>query len=1002
MANMTFKANLIPQTDYGFELGSSDATTPKRWKINGMSGTPIEYIEGTQTAKTGTWTGNTTDSSLVEGKTIAYRLPYAGSGNATLTLTFADNTTSTAIPVYAGNTRLTTHYPANSVLIMTYDGTNWRTNPFYNVNTLLRTYASSTNLDVPLLGQSSAASATAAWTTYSDTYKDWYGAIPNDDTKRVKINLSTGHLTTPGGITTKGFIGTSNVDYGEVLPATAVEGQIFFQTIQDRNYMVPAGGSAGYALVKLSQADGDFGWQLLQPEIATMSVAEMQTGTADTPRTIRADYLKTALANLGGNGLTLTYNATNGIKLDHTNSISQKTSYVATTTTANSAGGSIQVTDVKYDAQGHITGSQDRTITLGLVTGYGDTTNPYASKTKNYILAAPSNANGVPTFRAMATADLPSGTWEAIGGGSVGKLNTGSNTATFLANDGSWLTPPGTYVLPKATTTILGGITIGNGLNIDNGQASVDWTKAPVTSVNGTTGTVVLSDLVIGSSHYNGSTTVTVSITDLGLSSPMTFKGVTDTTLVDGQDTKPINITAGGIIGSLTPANGDVVLQKDEQIEYLYTGSSWTSLGIASSYSLAEHAHGYIVNDGTMPTTVTATTGDHLLIADASDYNRIVSAGNLTFDASSPQSALSRAGTWVDFLQLSGGTMTGALKTQGLIGSLDYDYGEVLPTTATEGQLFFQVSYGEDYYVPAGGTAGYALVKNSNNDGDFTWRPAIPQGGTAGFALVKRSNADGDYTWGPAVPLGGTAGYALVKNTNADGDASWQLIDMSSRVAKAGDTMTGPLSVNRTGVGEAQIMVESDAGLIYLYSQPSTTGNRGIYGRNSAGTWSSMFAWEQSGKIVADGPLYGAVWNDYAEFRKDNLKEKELQEPGRCVLENGDGTLTLTQKRLERGCEIISDTFGFAIGEDKENGYNTPIASSGRVLAYPYESIEEFKNHIGWPVCSGPNGTVSIMTEKEEKRYPSRIIGTISEIPDYQIWGSGKIEVNNRVWIRIR
>ena len=42
------------------------------------------------------------------------------------------------------------------------------------------------------------------------------------------------------------------------------------------------------------------------------------------------------------------------------------------------------------------------------------------------------------------------------------------------------------------------------------------------------------------------------------------------------------------------------------------------------------------------------------------------------------------------------------------------------------------------------------------------------------------------------------------------------------------------------------------------------------------------------------------------------------------------------------------------------------------------------------------------MTEKEEKRYPSRIIGTISEIPDYQIWGSGNIEVNNRVWIRIR
>ena len=151
-----------------------------------------------------------------------------------------------------------------------------------------------------------------------------------------------------------------------------------------------------------------------------------------------------------------------------------------------------------------------------------------------------------------------------------------------------------------------------------------------------------------------------------------------------------------------------------------------------------------------------------------------------------------------------------------------------------------------------------------------------------------------------------------------------------------------------------------------------------------------------------DGKVYGAVWNDYAEFRKENPKEKEQQTPGRCVHELGNGTLALTTKRLERGCEIISDTYGFAIGENKDNGYTVPIASTGRVLAYPYESIEEFAAHIGWPVCSGPNGTISIMTEEEEEKYPSRIIGTISEIPDYEEWGSGNVKVNSRVWIRIR
>lgn len=102
-----------------------------------------------------------------------------------------------------------------------------------------------------------------------------------------------------------------------------------------------------------------------------------------------------------------------------------------------------------------------------------------------------------------------------------------------------------------------------------------------------------------------------------------------------------------------------------------------------------------------------------------------------------------------------------------------------------------------------------------------------------------------------------------------------------------------------------------------------------------------------------------------------------------------------------RGCNIVSDTYGFAIGESKKA--QLPIAVSGRVLAYPYEDKEEFKNHIGWPVCSGPNGTVSIMTEEEEMKYPSRIIGTISAVPDYEIWhGGADVIVDGRVWIKVR
>lgn len=46
--------------------------------------------------------------------------------------------------------------------------------------------------------------------------------------------------------------------------------------------------------------------------------------------------------------------------------------------------------------------------TVGLDTAYGDTVNPYGSKTANYILAAPNGSAGTPSFRAMVAADLPS------------------------------------------------------------------------------------------------------------------------------------------------------------------------------------------------------------------------------------------------------------------------------------------------------------------------------------------------------------------------------------------------------------------------------------------------------------------------------------------------------------------------------------------------------------------------------------------------------------------
>lgn len=80
-----------------------------------------EVIVGTQTASTGAWTGVASFSALKDGQQIAYWLPYAGSGNATLNLTLSDGTTTGAIACYySGTTRLTTHYAAGNVIHLTY------------------------------------------------------------------------------------------------------------------------------------------------------------------------------------------------------------------------------------------------------------------------------------------------------------------------------------------------------------------------------------------------------------------------------------------------------------------------------------------------------------------------------------------------------------------------------------------------------------------------------------------------------------------------------------------------------------------------------------------------------------------------------------------------------------------------------------------------------------------------------------------------------------------
>ena len=67
-----------------------------------------------------------------------------------------------------------------------------------NIDTKLRTYLSTTNVELPLVGLNSG-NATAAYATHSSGTKDVYGAIPSTAANRATINPSTGAISAPGG-----------------------------------------------------------------------------------------------------------------------------------------------------------------------------------------------------------------------------------------------------------------------------------------------------------------------------------------------------------------------------------------------------------------------------------------------------------------------------------------------------------------------------------------------------------------------------------------------------------------------------------------------------------------------------------------------------------------------------------------------------------------------------------------------------------------------------------
>jgi len=130
-----------------------------------------------------------------------------------------------------------------------------------------------------------------------------------------------------------------------------------------------------------------------------------------------------------------------------------------------------------------VVSSGGSTPAISLAASYGDTQNPYASKTANYVLAAPNGTAGVPTFRAIVAADIP-----------TLNQNTTGTAANITATSNSTLTTLSGLSLPYSQ---LSGVV-------------PTWNQNTTGTASNVTGTVAIAN------GGTGATTAAAALTNLG------------------------------------------------------------------------------------------------------------------------------------------------------------------------------------------------------------------------------------------------------------------------------------------------------------------------------------------------------------------------------------------------------------------------------------------------------------------------------------------------------
>ena len=678
------------------------------------SGQVIYVVKGTQTATTASWTGEIPIDNLYDGLTIAYYLPRKSASNVTLSLTLADGTSTFAIPVFYGTTRLGDQYAAGTTVFLTY----WS--------------AGSIQID----GNATTADR---WTlneynTNSNTIGEYIGTViagPNGMARYSLImQVDNEHweslVLTSSSATTKtknssGFLLTSPIYYqsGETYVEGAGAGRdyVWSTASVDSRYSLNVSNSwslAGRSLYLVgsivnnkfylknttwwadelpNEADGYYYWyvgqmyskyqftlapihpiwyyedgQLKQLFVQNLTNSQIINSLGYTPYNVTnpngyTTNTGTVTQITAGSGLKIDNN-TSGGNITNTGTINHINSVTAQNTQA--------LYPIKIDAQGHISAY-----------GVAITSLPASD------VSAWAKADSKPSYSYSEILGTPSSLKNP--NDLEIKVYNGSTTSSDISYDGSTsnqsVSVAGTNAITGITSTQDGKLqlTLADGTQPNPIQVKIIAT----TSDSAASADKLNLSSDVGSSiqpvYFDGNTGLPVAIGYTiqsnvpanaifpkfeGIYNESTNKAATVSTVTDA-----INALDGGTIG--TGGTGKTITslsQTNGQVSATFANISITKSQISdfpSTLTPTAHTHGNILNTGTITSTaVTLGNGDNLLFADSSNSGKI-ERSSITIGTGTTK-YLRQDGTW----GTPKGTYSLPLAANGTRGGVQIGYTE--------------------------------------------------------------------------------------------------------------------------------------------------------------------------------------------------------------------------------------------------------------------------------------------------------------------------------------